>query len=147
MAVHCREAVNADRDEPHRTRVLPRKILAILAYSALLVLLCDKSLAASLGPLRHLQLSSKNVGNVGAAIGGVLSMVTGLLLSYRSNQALRKWESGKTVWMVEIRREIRDGLRMVSRREARLCDHRLTFKRSARQDLAHQSCLQLVKQR
>jgi predicted membrane chloride channel (bestrophin family) len=127
--------------------VAPRKILAILAYSLVLVLLCDTSLAKSSGPLRYLQLSSKNVGNIGTAIGGVLSMVTGLLLSYRSNQALRKWESGRTVWMVDVRKEVRDGLRMVSQTELLLCHHKLTYTAENYSDIAHWTCLQLVQQR
>ncbi len=40
-------------------------------------------------------------------------MVTGLLIGYRSNQALRKWERGREVWMVQLRSEVRDALRMV----------------------------------
>jgi predicted membrane chloride channel (bestrophin family) len=84
-----------------------------LAYSIFLVLLSD-GYFASFGLLRFLQVDANSLGYTGAAVGSVLSMVTGLLLSYRSNQALRKWESGRKVWMVDVRKEVRDGLRMVS---------------------------------
>lgn len=41
------------------------------------------------------------------------SVVTGLLLSYRFSTALARWDEGKKVW-VELRTNIRDGIRMVS---------------------------------
>ncbi|KAK4688651.1 ion channel-forming bestrophin family protein, partial [Tremellales sp. Uapishka_1] len=58
-------------------------------------------------------ISAGGTGKAGTAVVGVLSMVTGLLLSYRFSSAISKWDEGKKVW-VQVGIEIRSGIRMLS---------------------------------
>lgn len=70
-------------------------------------------------PLLEPQLLSQ----AGQALISILSMVTGLLLSYKSSSALGKWEKGKGVWIGAgagaggmsggVKGEIRSAVRMV----------------------------------
>lgn len=70
-------------------------------------------------PLLEPQLLSQS----GQALISILSMVTGLLLSYKSSSALGKWEKGKGVWIGAgagsggmsggLKGEIRSAVRMV----------------------------------
>ncbi|GHJ84395.1 hypothetical protein NliqN6_0797 [Naganishia liquefaciens] len=71
-------------------------------------------------PLLEPQLLSQ----AGQALISILSMVTGLLLSYKSSSALGKWEKGKGVWIGSgagaggmsggVKGEIRSAVRMIS---------------------------------
>ncbi|KAL7422293.1 hypothetical protein Q5752_002939 [Cryptotrichosporon argae] len=57
-------------------------------------------------------IDAERTGKAAAAIVGVLSMVTGLLLSYRFSSAMARWDEGKKVW-TEVRVAVRDGLRLL----------------------------------
>ncbi|KAJ9108125.1 hypothetical protein QFC19_002592 [Naganishia cerealis] len=69
-------------------------------------------------------LKPQLLSQAGQALISILSMVTGLLLSYKSSSALGKWEKGKGVWVGAgagsggmsggIRGEVRSAVRMVS---------------------------------
>ncbi|KAJ9120792.1 hypothetical protein QFC22_002726 [Naganishia vaughanmartiniae] len=64
------------------------------------------------------------LSQAGQALISILSMVTGLLLSYKSSSALGKWEKGKGVWIGAgagsggmsggLRGEVRSAVRMIS---------------------------------
>lgn len=68
-------------------------------------------------------LEPQLLSQAGQALISILSMVTGLLLSYKSSSALGKWEKGKGVWIGAgagaggmsggIKGEIRSAVRMV----------------------------------
>ncbi|WVQ71604.1 hypothetical protein IAR50_001144 [Cryptococcus sp. DSM 104548] len=84
------------------SRVPPRKLAALLTYAWLIFKLSDRQ-----------WISTEAWGRAGGSIVGVLSMVTGLLLSYRFSTAIGKWDEGKKVWS-EVRTTIRDGIRVIS---------------------------------
>lgn len=68
-------------------------------------------------------LQPQLLSQAGQALISILSMVTGLLLSYKSSSALGKWEKGKGVWIGAgagsggmsggLRGEVRSAVRMV----------------------------------
>ncbi|TYJ56567.1 hypothetical protein B9479_002659 [Cryptococcus floricola] len=84
------------------SRVPPRKLAALLTYAWLIFQLSDRQ-----------WITPEVWGKAGGSIVGVLSMVTGLLLSYRFSTAIGKWDEGKKVWS-EVRTTIRDGIRVLS---------------------------------
>ncbi|ODN84759.1 hypothetical protein, variant [Cryptococcus amylolentus CBS 6039] len=84
------------------SRVPPRKLAALLTYAWLIFQLSDRQ-----------WIAPEVWGKAGGSIVGVLSMVTGLLLSYRFSTAIGKWDEGKKVWS-EVRTTIRDGIRVLS---------------------------------
>ncbi|KIR32409.1 hypothetical protein I352_05236 [Cryptococcus deuterogattii MMRL2647] len=84
------------------SRVPARKLPLLVAYALTIVKLAD-----------HGWISRESLGKGGGSIVGVLSMVSGLLLSYRFSSAIGKWDEGKQVWS-EVRTTIRDGIRMLS---------------------------------
>ncbi|KAJ9105269.1 hypothetical protein QFC21_001636 [Naganishia friedmannii] len=69
-------------------------------------------------------LQPQLLSQAGQALISILSMVTGLLLSYKSSSALGKWEKGKGVWIGAgagsggmsggLRGEVRSAVRMIS---------------------------------
>ncbi|OXM81229.1 hypothetical protein C364_01092 [Cryptococcus neoformans Bt63] len=84
------------------SRVPARKLPLLVAYALTIVKLTD-----------HGWISREALGKGGGSIVGVLSMVSGLLLSYRFSSAMGKWDEGKQVWS-GVRTTIRDGIRMLS---------------------------------
>lgn len=102
-----------------RNGVKPVQLLLLAVYAKILPKVCEYGWT-----------SPSSMSKLGAAVVGVLSMgeysiystvkrdhgsrraVTGLLLSYRFSSALARWDEGKKVW-VELRTNIRDGIRMV----------------------------------
>lgn len=74
----------------------------------------------------HTVLEPQLLSQAGQALISILSMVTGLLLSYKSSSALGKWEKGKGVWIGAgagaggmsggVKGEIRSAVRMVCQR-------------------------------
>ncbi|GFZ46177.1 hypothetical protein JCM24511_04424 [Saitozyma sp. JCM 24511] len=85
------------------SRLPPRQLPLLALYASAILHLTS-----------HGWLPREALGKTGAAIVGVLSMVTGLLLSYRFSSAMSKWDEGKKVW-VDVRTTIRDGIRMSPR--------------------------------
>ncbi|EIW69644.1 hypothetical protein TREMEDRAFT_68797 [Tremella mesenterica DSM 1558] len=81
-------------------RLPPRQLPLLILYSFIVVYISKRG-----------WIAPETLGKSGAAVVGVLSMVTGLLLSYRFSSALSKWDEGKKVW-VGVRTDIRDGIRM-----------------------------------
>jgi hypothetical protein len=76
-------------------------------------------------------LQPQLLSQAGQALISILSMVTGLLLSYKSSSALGKWEKGKGVWIGAgagsggmsggLKGEVRSAVRMVgSHSESRI---------------------------
>ncbi|WWD15859.1 hypothetical protein CI109_100283 [Kwoniella shandongensis] len=84
------------------SRLPPRQLPFLAGYAYLIIYAADRS-----------WIPSEALGKGGASVLGVLSMVTGLLLSYRFSSAIAKWDEGKQVW-VGVRTTIRDGMRMLS---------------------------------
>lgn len=91
------------------THVPFHNIFILLVFSSLFLLL-----SSQLPSLRFLHVDAHHLSHLGTAVASSLSMVIGLLLSYRANQALKKWEAGRKIWTVDIKTEIRDSLRMIS---------------------------------
>ncbi|RXK36721.1 hypothetical protein M231_06028 [Tremella mesenterica] len=83
-------------------RLPPRQLPLLILYSFIVVYISKRG-----------WIAPETLGKSGAAVVGVLSMVTGLLLSYRFSSALSKWDEGKKVW-VGVRTDIRDGIRMTN---------------------------------
>nr|ODN99647.1 hypothetical protein L204_02080 [Cryptococcus depauperatus CBS 7855] len=81
------------------SRIPPRKLPALAFYALFISYLTDHDL-----------IDRQLWGKGGTSIVGVLSMVTGLLLSYRFSSAVQKWDEGKQIWS-EIRTTIRNGIR------------------------------------
>ncbi|KAK8869864.1 hypothetical protein IAR55_000432 [Kwoniella newhampshirensis] len=84
------------------SRLPPRQLPVLASYAYLIIYAADRG-----------WMPTQAMGKAGASVVGVLSMVTGLLLSYRFSSAITKWDEGKQVW-VEVRTTIRDGMRMLS---------------------------------
>ncbi|WVQ78054.1 hypothetical protein IAT38_000135 [Cryptococcus sp. DSM 104549] len=84
------------------SRLPPRQLPLLALYAYSIAYIADKG-----------WISREALGKGGGSIVGVLSMVTGLLLSYRFSSAIGKWDEGKKVW-VEVRTTIRSGIRMLS---------------------------------
>ncbi|WVR05130.1 hypothetical protein IAU60_002142 [Kwoniella sp. DSM 27419] len=84
------------------SRLPPRQLPFLAAYAYCILYGADKG-----------WIDQKALGKAGASIVGVLSMVTGLLLSYRFSSAIGKWDEGKQVW-AGVRTTIRDGMRMLA---------------------------------
>ncbi|WVF72257.1 hypothetical protein IAT40_007069 [Kwoniella sp. CBS 6097] len=84
------------------SRLPPRQLPFLAAYAYCIIYAAEKG-----------WVDQKSLGKAGASIVGVLSMVTGLLLSYRFSSAISKWDEGKQVW-AQVRITIRDGIRLVS---------------------------------
>ncbi|WVQ98673.1 hypothetical protein IAU59_005804 [Kwoniella sp. CBS 9459] len=84
------------------SRLPPRQLPFLAGYAYCIIYAAEKG-----------WIDQKSLGKAGASIVGVLSMVTGLLLSYRFSSAISKWDEGKQVW-AEVRITIRDGIRLVS---------------------------------
>ncbi|WVW83146.1 hypothetical protein I302_105164 [Kwoniella bestiolae CBS 10118] len=84
------------------SRLPPRQLPILALYAYLVVYSAERG-----------WVNKESLGKGGASIVGVLSMVTGLLVSYRFSSAITKWDEGRQVWAA-VRITIRDGMRMLS---------------------------------
>nr|XP_019042745.1 hypothetical protein I302_08452 [Kwoniella bestiolae CBS 10118]OCF21675.1 hypothetical protein I302_08452 [Kwoniella bestiolae CBS 10118] len=84
------------------SRLPPRQLPILALYAYLVVYSAERG-----------WVNKESLGKGGASIVGVLSMVTGLLVSYRFSSAITKWDEGRQVWAA-VRITIRDGMRMVT---------------------------------
>ncbi|WRT67078.1 uncharacterized protein IL334_004044 [Kwoniella shivajii] len=83
-------------------RLPPRQLPFLASYAYVIIYAAEKG-----------WVDKESLGKGGASIVGVLSMVTGLLVSYRFSSAIQKWDEGRQVW-ASVRITIRDGMRMIS---------------------------------
>ncbi|WVQ70153.1 uncharacterized protein L199_008378 [Kwoniella botswanensis] len=84
------------------SRLPPRQLPFLAIYAYIIIYAADRG-----------WVNKESLGKGGASIVGVLSMVTGLLVSYRFSSAITKWDEGRLVWAA-VRITIRDGMRMLS---------------------------------
>ncbi|WWC90090.1 uncharacterized protein L201_005023 [Kwoniella dendrophila CBS 6074] len=84
------------------SRLPPRQLPFLAAYAYAIIYAADRG-----------WVNKASLGKGGANLVGVLSMVTGLLVSYRFSSAITKWDEGRQVWAA-VRITIRDGMRMLS---------------------------------
>ncbi|WWC61190.1 uncharacterized protein I303_103770 [Kwoniella dejecticola CBS 10117] len=84
------------------SRLPPRQLPFLATYAYVIIYATDKG-----------WIDKAVLGKGGASVVGVLSMVTGLLVSYRFSSAITKWDEGRQVWAA-VRITIRDGMRMLS---------------------------------
>nr|XP_019013467.1 uncharacterized protein I206_01534 [Kwoniella pini CBS 10737]OCF52248.1 hypothetical protein I206_01534 [Kwoniella pini CBS 10737] len=84
------------------SRLPPRQLPFLATYAYIIIYAADKG-----------WINKEALGKGGASVVGVLSMVTGLLVSYRFSSAITKWDEGRQVWAA-VRITIRDGMRMLS---------------------------------
>ncbi|OCF54192.1 hypothetical protein L486_08389 [Kwoniella mangroviensis CBS 10435] len=84
------------------SRLPPRQLPFLAIYAYIIIHAADRE-----------WVNKESLGKGGASIVGVLSMVTGLLVSYRFSSAITKWDEGRQVWAA-VRITIRDGMRMLS---------------------------------
>ncbi|ORX39822.1 hypothetical protein BD324DRAFT_237270 [Kockovaella imperatae] len=84
------------------SRIPPNRLPLLALYAYAVVRACEAG-----------WIDREATGKAGQAVVGVLSMVTGLLLSYNFSNSVSKWEQGKKVW-VDVRTTIRDAVRTIS---------------------------------